>query len=64
MTLATLIMLALGIAFFAGGLVLLGLSRRGNDAARYVRRISGTMLAALGAALVIFAVGLSEPVHA
>ena len=58
-TLANVIMLALGLAAFLGGAVLL-LRRGGSEASIYVRRITGTMLGALGLVLVIFAVGLSS----
>ena len=34
-------------------------SRRGTEGQRYARRIAGTMVAALGVALTIFAIGLS-----
>ena len=57
MTLANIIMLALGIAALLGGGVLL-LRRGGSEAGIYVRRIAGTMLGALGIVLMIFAVGL------
>ena len=59
MSLANVIMLALGLAAFLGGAVLL-LRRGGSEASVYVRRIAGTMLGALGLVLVIFAVGLSS----
>ena len=59
MSLANVIMLALGLAAFLGGAVLL-LRRGGSEASVYVRRIVGTMLGALGLVLVIFAVGLSS----
>ena len=58
MTLANFIMLGLGIVAAAIGAALL-LRRGGSDAAVYVRRIVGTMLAALGIVLVIFAIGLA-----
>ncbi len=58
MTLANFIMLGLGIAAFLGGAFLL-LRRGGSDASVYVRRITGTMLGALGIVLMIFAFGLS-----
>ena len=58
MTLANLIMFGLGIAAFLGGAFLL-LRRGGSDASVYVRRITGTMLGALGLVLMIFAFGLS-----
>jgi hypothetical protein len=57
--LATFIMLgAAGIAL-AIGVTLLVRSRRGSEAGMVVRRMSGTMLTALGVLLVIFAVGLA-----
>ncbi|MCY7281536.1 MAG: hypothetical protein LH610_11710 [Sphingomonas bacterium] len=59
MTLANLIMLGLGLVAFVVGAALL-LRRGGSEASVYVRRISGTMLAALGVVLVIFAIGLSS----
>jgi hypothetical protein len=58
MSLANVIMLCLGIAAFIGGAILL-LRRGGSEAGAYVRRITGTMLGALGLVLMIFAVGLS-----
>jgi hypothetical protein len=58
MSLANLIMLGLGLASLVGGAILL-LRRGGSDAGVYVRRISGTMLGALGIVLMIFALGLS-----
>ena len=58
MTLANVIMLALGLVAFFGGAVLL-LRRGGSEASVYVRRIAGTMLGALGIVLIIFAFGLS-----
>jgi len=56
-TLATLIMLGLGLTALLIGTVLL-FRRGGSEASVYVRRITGTMLGALGIVLVIFAVGL------
>lgn len=58
MTLANLIMLGLGVAALIGGAVLL-LRGGGSDASVYVRRITGTMLGALGIVLIIFSLGLS-----
>ena len=58
MTLANLIMLALGLLAFAIGAALL-MRRGGSDASVYVRRIAGTMLSALGVVLMMFAIGLS-----
>ena len=58
MTLANIIMLGLGLAALIAGAALL-LRRGGSEAARVARRIAGTMIAALGLTLAIFAVGLS-----
>lgn len=58
MTLANVIMLGLGLVALLVGAVLL-LRRGGTEASVYVRRITGTMLGALGLVLMIFAVGLS-----
>lgn len=59
MTAAQAIMLGIGLLAFAGGTVMLVASRRGTEGQRYARRIAGTMVAALGVALTIFAIGLS-----
>ena len=59
MTLANLIMLGLGLVAVLLGTVLL-LRRGGSEGARVARRITGTMLGALGLVLVIFAIGLSR----
>ena len=59
MTLAQLIMLAIGLAALAGGIVMLTASRHGSDRQRYARRLIGTMIAALGATLTVFALGLA-----
>lgn len=56
---ANLIMLVLGLLAFAIGAVLL-FRRGGSEASVYVRRIAGTMIAALGVTLTIFAIGLSN----
>ena len=58
MTTANLIMLALGIVALALGLAIL-LRRGGSEGAIVARRIAGTMIAALGLILTIFALGLS-----
>ena len=58
MTLANLIMLGLGLIAFVGGAILLT-RRGGSEASVYARRITGTMLGALGVVLVIFAIGLA-----
>ena len=58
MTTANLIMLGVGIAALAIGLALL-LRRGGSEASVYARRIAGTMIAALGLTLTIFAIGLA-----
>ena len=64
MTVANLIMLGLGLlAFLLGAAILL--RRGGSEGAVYARRIGGTMIAALGLALTVFAIGLSGgEVHA
>ena len=59
MTQAQLIMLGIGIVALAGGSALLMASRRGSDSQRYARRLVGTMMAALGGALMVFALGLA-----
>jgi hypothetical protein len=59
MTPAQLIMLGLGLAAFAAGMMVLAASSRGTDAQRYARRMAGSMMAALGAALTVFALGLA-----
>ena len=59
MTLAQIIMLSIGLVALAGGLALLAASRRGTEGQRYARRIVGAMVAALGAALTLFALGLA-----
>ena len=57
MTLANLIMLALGLLAFAVGVALL-VRRGGSEPARHARRIAGMMALALGIFLSIFAFGL------
>ena len=64
MTLAQLIMLGIGIAAFAVGVAILIRSGRGTDAQRYARRMIGSMMAALGAALTVFALGLAGKLEA
>jgi hypothetical protein len=59
MTLSQLTMLGIGLAAFAAGMMVLATSRRGTDAQRYARRMAGSMMAALGAALTVFALGLA-----
>ena len=58
MTLANVIMLGLGLVAFVAGVALL-VRRGGSERAIYVRRITGTMLGALGLVLIIFAIGLA-----
>lgn len=58
MTFAQIIMLSIGVVALLGGLAILAMSARGSEGQRYARRIVGTMMAALGAALTIFALGL------
>ena len=60
MTTATLVMLTLGCLAFVAGAALLFV-RGGSDPAKVARRIAGAMLAALGLALTIFAIGLGGP---
>ena len=59
MTLAQLIMLGIGLVALAGGIWMLLASRHGSEGQRYARRLAGTMMAALGAALTVFALGLA-----
>ncbi len=59
MSLANLIMFGLGLLALALGAALL-LRPGGSEAGVYIRRITGTMLGALGIVLMIFAVGLSQ----
>jgi len=63
-SLATLIMAGLGLLFFAIGAALFARSFGVADVKAYPRRIAGTMLAALGLCLVLFAYLLVEPTHA
>ena len=58
MTTANLIMLGIGLVALALGLAIL-LRRGGSEQARVARRLGGTMVAALGLILTIFAIGLS-----
>lgn len=60
MTTANLVMLGIGLAAFALGLVIL-LRRGGSEGAIVARRLVGTMIAALGIFLTIFALGLAAP---
>ena len=55
---ANLIMFCLGICALLVGAAIL-LTRGGSEPARVAKRIGGTMAAALGLALVVFAIGLS-----
>ena len=59
MTLGQLVMLGLGLAALTAGIAMLLASRRGSEGQRYARRLAGTMAAALGAALTVFALGLA-----
>ena len=59
MTPGQLLMLAFGLAALGGGIAVLAASRRGSDQQRAARRLAGTMAAALGAALTVFALGLA-----
>lgn len=63
MTPANLLMLGFGIAAFLIGVTVLT-ERGGSEPARVARRIAGTMMLALGVVLALFAIGLSEQVHA
>lgn len=58
MTLANIIMLSLGILALLGGGITLAASARGTESQRYARRLIGAMAAALGLALIVFAIGL------
>ena len=58
MTLAHLIMLGVGLLALAVGTALFARSGVGSEPARYVRRIAGAMLTALGIILTLFALGL------
>ena len=58
MTTANLIMLGIGLVALALGLAIL-LRRGGSEGAIVARRMVGTMIAALGLILTIFALGLS-----
>jgi hypothetical protein len=59
-----LIMLGIGIVAFAIGVALLARSRSGTDGQRYARRMVGTMAAAFGMALTVFALGLAGKLEA
>ena len=63
MTTANLIMLGLGLIALALGLAIL-LRRGGSEGAIVARRLVGTMVAALGLILTIFAIGLSSEAKA
>ena len=63
MTSANLLMLGFGVAAFLIGVTILT-QRGGSEPARVARRIAGTMTLALGIVLALFAIGLSEAVHA
>ena len=63
MTPANLLMLGFGIAAFLIGVTILS-QRGGSEPAKVARRIGGTMVLALGVVLALFAIGLSEQVHA
>ena len=63
MTPANLLMFGLGVIAFLIGAFLLT-QRGGSEPAKVARRIAGTMALALGVVLALFAIGLSEPVHA
>ena len=64
MTGGQLLMLAIGLVALAGGIGLLMASRRGSEGQRYARRLAGVMMAALGAALTVFALGLAGKLEA
>jgi hypothetical protein len=64
MTIGQLIMLAIGLAALGGGIAVLVASRRGSEGQRYARRMVGAMAAALGAALIVFALGLAGRLEA
>ncbi len=55
---ANLIMLGIGVVALIGGMIVL-LRRGGSEASIYARRIAGTMAAALGLTLILFAIGLA-----
>ena len=63
MTPASLLMLGFGVAAFLIGVTILT-ERGGSEPAKVARRIAGTMTLALGVVLALFAIGLSEAVHA
>ena len=67
MSVANLIMLALGIVAFVAGAAILA-RRGGGEQAVYARRIAGVMVLSLGLILAVFAIGLSDllegPAHA
>ena len=63
MTPASLLMFGFGVAAFLIGVTILT-ERGGSEPAKVARRIAGTMALALGIVLALFAIGLSETVHA
>jgi len=64
MTVGQLIMLGIGLLALAGGIAVLLASRKGTEGQRYARRMVGAMAAALGAALIVFSLGLSGRLEA
>ena len=64
MTVGQLIMLGIGLLALAGGMLALLASRKGTEGQRYARRMVGAMAAALGAALIVFSLGLSGRLEA
>ncbi|MFL6788510.1 MAG: hypothetical protein ACJ8FC_07610 [Sphingomicrobium sp.] len=59
MTSGQLIMLGIGLVALGGGIAVLLASRAGTEGQRYARRLAGAMAAALGAALIVFSLGLA-----
>ncbi len=64
MTIGQLVMLGIGLVALGGGIAVLLASRTGTDGQRYARRMVGAMAAALGAALIVFALGLAGRLEA